>query len=99
MIGKKKRINNPLNLIAVFCGIPLGSIYAIKYVNPELQLVVILFAITYSILLTLLTFVILFYKQEAWYSPNDFKDEKNFLITLRLNKKPENEKKLARDKI
>jgi len=83
---KRKRINNPLTLITILAGIPISSMYAIKYVKSELQYIFIAFIIGYAILLTLLIFRILFRKPEVLYAPSDFKDERNFLITLKLNK-------------
>ena len=89
MIEKRKRINNPLRLITILIGIPISSMYALKYVKPELQYIFITFIIGYVILLTLLIFRILFIKPEVLYAPSDFKDEQNFFITLKLNKKVE----------
>ena len=92
MIEKQRRINSPLTLITILAGIPISSMFAIKYVNPELQYIFISFIIGYATLLTLLIFRILFLKPEVLYAPSDFKDEQNFLITLKLNKKVERKK-------
>ena len=92
MIQKRKRINNPLTLITIFCGISITSIYAIKYVNPELQYIFIFFVIGFTTLLTVLTFTILLLKPEVLHAPSDFRNEQNFLVTLKLSKKVEKKK-------
>jgi len=99
MIQKTKRINNPLALITIFCGISITSIYAIKYVAPELQYIFIFFVIGFTVLLTVLTFTILFFKPEVLYAPSDFKNEQNFLITLKLNEKVEKKKRTSQIKV
>jgi hypothetical protein len=86
LFEKKQRINNPLTLITIFSGIPIVSIYAIKYVSLELQFIFICFVIGFTVLLTLLTFTILFFKPEVLYAPNDYRNDENFLITMKLKK-------------
>lgn len=73
MLEKKQRINNPLTLITFLSGIPIVSIYALKYINSELQYIFICFVIGFTVLLTLLTFTILIFKPEVLYSPNDYR--------------------------
>ncbi len=104
MLEKTKRIDNPLKLITIFCGISIASIYAIKYVNSEYQFIFICFVICFTILLTLLTFVVLLFRPEVLYAPSDYRNDESFLITMKLietNKrgytkknKEENDKKL-----
>jgi len=84
MFENKKKINNPLSLLVIFSGIPIVSIYVMKYLNSEIQQIVIYFVISYTIGLTLMTFIMLFFKPENFYSPSDFKNEKFFIEYLKL---------------
>ncbi|HEX8286421.1 MAG TPA: hypothetical protein VF556_00380 [Pyrinomonadaceae bacterium] len=96
MIEKTKTINNPLTLFAIFAGISeISSTCAIGLVSNELQYIFIWFVIGFPILLLLLFFIILILKPRVLYSPSDFKDERNFLITMELLDK--NSRKIKRN--
>ena len=58
MIEETRRINNPLNLIKIFLWLPIGLLFATRFIKEENQFVVICFVMAYVLLLTLLTFVI-----------------------------------------
>jgi hypothetical protein len=92
MIQKRNRSNNPLTLITFFGGIPLVSIYAVKYINMELQYLYICLVMGYLLLLTILTFLLLLFKPEVLYSPSDFKNEENFIKTMKFYKQIKKDK-------
>ena len=86
MLGKRNYSNNPLKLITFFGGVPLLSIYAIKYINTELQYFYICSIMGYLLILTIMTFLILLLKPEVLYSPSDFKNEENFVSIIKSYK-------------
>lgn len=85
LIEKTKPVSNPLTLIAIFAGIAeISSTCAIGFVNKELQYIFIWFVIGFPVLPILLFFVVLIFKPNVLYAPSDFKNERNFLITMGL---------------
>ncbi len=90
MIDKTRRIGNPLNLIKYFLLFAISLFFSTKFLKEENQFIVVCFVMGYVLLLTLLTFLIILIKPAVLYSPQDFKNENNFLNLLKAKKK-ENE--------
>lgn len=87
-----KYVNNPLKLIVIFCGVAITSIYAIRFVNTEIQFTYILCMWGFIFLGTFLAYKIITRNTEVLYSPSDFEDEKNFVNMMKLNKEVKKEK-------
>lgn len=84
MIENLKSINNPLTIILSFAAIAeIAGTVSLKLVNPELQYIFIWFVIGFPTLLILLFFGTLNLNNKVLYAPSDFKDEQNFINTMR----------------
>ncbi|MCL2888097.1 MAG: hypothetical protein FWF35_02130 [Elusimicrobia bacterium] len=82
MIEKIKRIDNPLTIIAFFAAIAeVSATISLGLVGPELQKIFIWFVMLFPALLVICFFITLNFNPKVIYSPSDFKNEENFLIT------------------
>lgn len=87
MIEQIKAVNNPLTIIAIFAGLAeVASIFALRYVNPELQYIFLWFVMCFPVLLVVLFFLTLNFNPKVLYAPSDFKDDESFLQTLNVNR-------------
>jgi hypothetical protein len=87
MIENIKAVNNPLTIIAIFAALAeIAGTVALKLVAPELQVIFIWFVMLFPILLVLLFFLTLNYNPKVLYAPSDFRNEENFLSTIRGGK-------------
>jgi len=86
-MNNRKFIKNPLTIIGIFSGIAEVSIVvAIKLVNPELQYIFMWFVIGFPLMIVTLFFLTLIYRPEVLYAPSDFRNEENFLISMKYKK-------------
>ncbi len=84
MTEQIKTVNNPLTIIAIFAALAeIAGTTALKLVIPELQYIFVWFVMGFPILLVLLFFFTLNFNPKVLYAPSDFKDEQNFLNTMR----------------
>ncbi len=84
MIENIKSISNPLTIIAIFSAIAeIAGTVSLKLVNTDLQYIFIWFVILFPTLLILLFFGTLNFNNKVLYAPSDFKDEQNFINTMR----------------
>ncbi len=96
MVESLKKVNNPLTIIAIFAALAeISATIAIKFIMPALQPVFIWFVIGFPTLLVLLFFLTLNFNPRVMYAPTDFRDEGNFLITLRGNSLDVNKRNIA----
>jgi len=90
MLEKMKSVSNPLTIVGLFCGVVevVGLIVmGTGNLAPEAQRDLIWLVKWFPILLVLLFFVTLWFKDRVLYAPGDFKDEKNYLDLARANAK------------
>ncbi|MGC2236287.1 MAG: hypothetical protein WA584_09005 [Pyrinomonadaceae bacterium] len=87
-----KYVTNPLRLIAIFYAVAIAAIFAIRFVNPEIQQTYILCMWSFIFLITFLAYKIITRNTEVLYSPGDFVDERNFVTMMKLNKETKKEK-------
>lgn len=84
---ENKFIKNPLTVIGVFSGIAEVSMtIAISFFDTDQRNIFIWFIIGFPIMLVLLFFITLIFRAEVLYAPSDFKNEENFLKTLKLKR-------------
>jgi hypothetical protein len=90
MLEKMKAISNPLTIVGLFCGVVevVGLIVmGTGNLAPEAQRDLIWLVKWFPILLVLLFFITLWFKDRVLYAPGDFKDEKNYLDLARADAK------------
>ena len=84
MIQNIKSVNNPLTIIAIFSAIAeIAGTISLKLVNADLQYIFLWFVILFPTLLIILFFGTLNFNNKVLYAPSDFKDEQNFINTMR----------------
>lgn len=84
-MNKNKFIKNPLTIIGIFSGIAeVSSTCAIGLVNHNLQNIFIWFVIGFPVMIVLLFFITLIFRPEVLYAPSDFRNEENFLISMKI---------------
>jgi hypothetical protein len=94
MTEKTSKVSNPLTIIAVFAGLAeTFGLSVLPFLDDDPQKVFVWFAMLFPALLLLFFFGTLWVKSEVLYSPSDFRDEKNWMLTKR--KKNEANEELA----
>ena len=84
MFEKIKTISNPLTIIAIFAALAeVAGASTLFALNLELQKTFIWFVMGFPSLLVCLFFLTLNFNPKVLYAPSDFRDEGNFLHTLR----------------
>lgn len=84
-MSERKTIKNPLTIIYIFAGISEVSLTcSIPLINSQLQEIFIWFLVGFPVMIVVLFFITLFFRPEVLYAPSDFKNEENFLISLKL---------------
>lgn len=79
----KSNKQNPLSVIVVFAGLAETAGTTVLALLPaEVQKIFVWYVIGFPILLVILFFLILFIKPMNFYSPDYYKDEKNFMNIL-----------------
>ncbi len=87
MLENIKKIDNPLTIVAIFAGISeIAATISLGIVDTEMQKIFIWFVMLFPLALILCFFITLNFNPKVIYSPSDFKDEKNFLITWGIHK-------------
>jgi len=74
------KIENPLTLMSVFCGVAEAAIiYGVGVTQSGAQIVLTIFASAFPFFVAGAFFYILYFKHAVLYSPKDFRDEASFL--------------------
>ncbi len=82
-----KKISNPLTMIGIFAGIAeVAGTTVLPFVTGELQNIFIWYVMLFPVLLVVLFFITLIFKNDALYAPCDFKDEDHFMKLQNLQK-------------
>lgn len=84
MVEKIGHVRNPLTVIAIFAGIAeISGTVVLPFVAPENQKIYIWFLMTFPFFLVGVFFLTLHFNPTALYSPSDYKDENNFVNSIR----------------
>lgn len=72
MLEKMKSVTNPLTIIGLFCGVAeVVSLFTITRITPELQSTLLLFVMGFPVLIVLLFFGTLWFKDRVLYAPGE----------------------------
>lgn len=93
-----QHIKNPLTVIGIFASLAevCGTVIFLK-ICPELQNIFIWFVIGFPVLLVFLFFLTLNFNPTVLYAPSDFKNEDNFLRSLRKQTPEEQREKIKHE--
>ncbi|HFQ5129953.1 hypothetical protein CGK17_23020 [Vibrio parahaemolyticus] len=82
------KVSNPLTIIAIFAGVA-EAMAAVALVNLplEIQHIFVYFVIAFPVLIVILFFTVLIFKNTALYAPSDFEDQVHYLEIHNLNEK------------
>lgn len=84
VVEKIGHIKNPMTVIAIFAGIAeISGTVVLPFLQPHNQFIYIWFLMFFPAVLVILFFATLNFNREALYSPSDYKDEKNFMNSVR----------------
>ncbi|MBN1408933.1 MAG: hypothetical protein JW956_14135 [Calditrichaceae bacterium] len=76
----KKKVSNPLTIIAIFAALSeVAATISIGFLQVDLQKIFIWYIIFFPVLLVILFFLILFFKSEVLYAPSDFRSDETYL--------------------
>ena len=74
------KVSNPLTVIAIFAGLAeTMAAIALVRLPPEIQHIFVYFVMFFPLLLVLLFFIVLYFKNTVLYAPSDFENEDNYL--------------------
>lgn len=74
------KIENPLTLMSVFCGIAeIAIVYGVRDAQGASQIVMAIFSSLFPFFISGFFFYIVYFKHEALYAPKDFRNENSFL--------------------
>jgi tetratricopeptide (TPR) repeat protein len=84
MIEKIRTISNPLTIIAIFSALAeVAGTVTVSLISPEVQGTFIWFVMLFPVTIVAMFFLTLNFNPKVLYAPSDFKDEENFLSSLR----------------
>lgn len=79
----KNKMQSPLGIIAIFAGLAeVAGTTMITFLSAELQAVFLWYVMLFPVLIVVLFFTILAWKPENFYTPEYYKDERNYLIAM-----------------
>jgi hypothetical protein len=74
------KVNNPLTIIAIFAGLAESLATGVLVLLPaEIQSVFVYFVMAFPLVIVLLFFYILYFKNTVLYAPSDYEDESHYL--------------------
>lgn len=84
MVEKIGHVKNPLSVIAIFAGIAeISGTIVLPFLHPENQSIYLWFLMLFPSILVLIFFGTLNFNHKSLYAPSDYRDENNFLKSLR----------------
>ena len=98
MVEKIGHVKNPLTVIAIFAGIAeISGTIVLPLISPSVQSIYVWFLMLFPSILVILFFATLNYNPTALYSPSDYRDENNFVNSVRRATPEEVSKKLRQE--
>lgn len=98
MVEKIGHVKNPLTVIAIFAGIAeISGTIVLPLISPSIQSIYVWFLMLFPSILVVLFFATLNYNPTALYSPSDYRDENNFVNSVRRATPEEVSKKLHQE--
>ncbi|HHF3086143.1 TPA: ArsR family transcriptional regulator [Vibrio diabolicus] len=82
------KVNNPLTIIAIFAGLAetLATVALIQ-LPLEVQQTFVYFVMIFPVMIVLLFFLVLYFKNTALYAPSDFDNQNHYLEVNRLKER------------